>query len=254
MLRIKQWRPIPILFGPAVLTEKIDGYPVSLHIDLIKLRQNRAVTLTPGDVAQLTRGGRAVFYRVWVQYRNRPVTLDKDLKGVAAWARQNAAGLSRVLGPGVHMGEWWGYKINRGYGLPRGERRLSLYNTARWSHVDGRQVPGLYSMPVLWEGDLGQNWSHIVEVMDKLQVEGSRAVPGYRYPQGAVLYHQDANVMMMHLFKNEVNRKPTPARSSRAHVRAVAVTPADPPKTAELRATEPKVSKPAAEAAKGGDA
>jgi hypothetical protein len=68
-------------------------------------------------------------------------------------------------------------------------------------------VPSLYTSPVLWEGDLGQGWGTVVEEMDKLLVGGSVAAPGYRHPEGVILYHHGADTMMQHIFKTEHRRR-----------------------------------------------
>src|ERR1700727_678529 len=44
---------------------------------------------------------------------------------------QNARELIEVLGEGRHYGEWYGYGINRGYGLKK--RRFTLFNSYRWT-------------------------------------------------------------------------------------------------------------------------
>ena len=54
------------------------------------------------------------------------------------------------LGVGQHFGEWWGFGIQRGYGLH--ERRFSLFNTGRWS--DPAVRPACCGVvPVLADGD-----------------------------------------------------------------------------------------------------
>jgi hypothetical protein len=63
--------------------------------------------------------------------RTRWITPEQDNHGFAAWAYANKDDLL-LLGPGTHFGEWWGSGIQRGYGLQKGEKRFSLFNTLRW--------------------------------------------------------------------------------------------------------------------------
>ena len=104
---LKTWRSIPLLFGDATLTEKLDGHTVGIHIEERTPSEQRAVLVRAGDVAHLDVDGKLTFYRVGVQNRNRWLTPGSDVRGVAQWAKENAAGLAAVLGPGRHFGEWW---------------------------------------------------------------------------------------------------------------------------------------------------
>jgi hypothetical protein len=215
MPKLKRWGVTPDLFANATLTELLDGHTVGIHVEALKRRPGTGeVTIRDGDVLRASPDGVAQFYRVWVQDRHRIVTPDQhDLQGVAAWARAHAAELAETLGPGIHFGEWWGYKVCRGYGLPAGDRRFSLFNTARWRFIDGTQVPSLYIVPILWEGPLGDNWGTVMEQVQKLEVEGSAAVPGYRFPEGVMLYHAGADTMMKHHFASTSGRKRRPTRA-----------------------------------------
>lgn len=206
--RLKQWVNVPQLVSPVTVTEKIDGHTIILHIDRLKrMCGSQATLVRAGDVMQMGNS-KPEFYRVWVQNRQRIVTPESDVAGVAAWARDNAVGLVTLLGEGVHAGEWWGYKICRGYGLPRGDRRFSLFNTARWGSKLLADVPGLSITPVLWEGVLGpSNMSDLLDVMDKLRTGGSHAAPGYLHPEGVVVYHQGADTMMKYVFPDERKRR-----------------------------------------------
>jgi hypothetical protein len=209
MPKLKRWVNAPDLFGSATLTELLDGHTIGIHIDTLKPDPYTGeVGVRRGDVMRVDPSGAAQFYRVWVQNRQRIVTPDqRDAQGVAAWAAAHAGALAETLGPGIHFGEWWGYKICRGYGLPAGDRRFSLFNTARWRYIDGTQVPSLYTVPVLWEGPLADNFNTVTDQMDKLMAEGSSAVPGYRHPEGVMLYHGSADVMMKHIFQGEARRR-----------------------------------------------
>lgn len=209
MPKLKRFGQTPDLFADGTLCEKLDGDTIGIHIDPLKTDPfTDEVGIKAGDVMFSGADKRAEFYRVWLQNRSREVTPDQhDVHGVAAWARAHAAQLVETLGPGIHFGEWWGYKICRGYGLGPGDRRFSLFNTARWGFIDGTQVPSLYAAPVLWEGNLMEGWATIRNEMDALLEGGSVAAPGYRHPEGVVLYHHGADVMMQHLFKSETRHR-----------------------------------------------
>jgi hypothetical protein len=155
---------IPRLNREIIITEKIDG--------------------TQGQIIIDEHGGFAV------GSKNRFVTRDDDNFGFAAWAYDHRDELEG-LGPGRHFGEWWGYKIGRGYDMK--ERIFSLFNTKRWSDSDAR--PSCCSVvPVL---DIYSQFDSVgVSItMARLQEEGSSAAPGFMRPEGVVVYHAQGNVM-----------------------------------------------------------
>ena len=88
------------------------------------------------------------------------------------------------LGEGRHYGEWWGKGVQRGYNLT--EKRFSLYNIHRWANNPDRPecchvVPGLYNGPFDTE---------VVNMtLDTLGDLGSQAAPGFKHPEGIVIFH-----------------------------------------------------------------
>ena len=213
MYRMKAWTQIPWLFGEVTLTEKLDGHTAMIHIERVRrsrllratlVSDSDVVTQVPAkmdDYSGVTR--RTEVWRVWAQNQTRPLSRHHDMSGLAAWVEDHARELVATLGPGVHSGTWWGYKIRRGYGLPVGDRRFSLFNTARWRYLDGSQVPGLYCVPILWQGLLTPEGLVTPETLrhEKLGMKESLAVPGYEHPQGVILYHHDGNMMFQYLFE-----------------------------------------------------
>ena len=141
-----------------VVTEKIDG-------------TNAQVMITPEGI-------------VAAGSRSRWITPEADNYGFAKWAANNAEELKK-LGVGRHYGEWWGSKIQRGYGLT--EKRFSLFNTARPVET----VPTCCSVvPVLYVGPL--DLAQINRVMADLFASGSRAAPGFMKPEGVVItFHRE---------------------------------------------------------------
>lgn len=140
--------------------------------------------------------------------RNRWITPQNDNFGFAVWVEAHKDELMQ-LGPGRHFGEWWGSGIQRGYGLPAGEKRLSLFNVIRWClhgtepgfipTGDPRVVktqdvlpPCVGLVPVLFRGTFRTEW--VDRYLDVLARYGSRAAPGFMKPEGIVVFHTAANV------------------------------------------------------------
>jgi hypothetical protein len=138
----------------------------------------------------------------------RWITPDCDNHGFARWAYDNHDELLK-LGPGWHRGEWWGSGIQRGYGLPKSEKRFSLFNTIRWCWHDEEperietQDPRIEKyqerlpkccglVPVLYKG-IFNTW-RIEELLVWLEKNGSYAAPGYLKPEGIVVFHIAGNV------------------------------------------------------------
>lgn len=160
-----RFSPIPRLFKDTVITEKIDG--------------------TNGMIEILECG------TVRAGSRTRYVKIGDDNYGFAGWVKQNEDELRDFLGPGRHYGEWFGQKIQRTYGLT--ERRFALFNTRRW--FDPRSTPSGSNacppcctvVPVLYNGVFEH--SAIDKALDRLKREGSVLVPGFKNPEGIVVFH-----------------------------------------------------------------
>lgn len=198
----------------AIVSEKIDGTNAQVVLS--------PVAETPDDQFHsrfrlCAVNGLAVF----AGSRNRWLTPEADNFGFAAWVRDHAEGLT-ALGPGRHFGEWWGSGIQRGYGLPKSEKRWSLFNAQRW-HGRGEEprsfpkgdprlppdvtteVPACcYVVPVL---GIGVFTTLLVEcALEELRAKGSRAAPGFTNPEGVVVFHVAGNVG----FKKTIEKDETP--------------------------------------------
>jgi hypothetical protein len=178
-------------FGNMTITEKIDG-------------TNAAVVCTEEGY-------------VYAQSRKRYVERGNDNFGFGGWVSDHKEQLFEELGPGVHFGEWWGYGIQRGYGIE--EHRFSMFNTARWTSVyndivtkeqytpwdaidslvgeDGYTFEALhrctecdicYVVPVLQQYALDTSLIRITHA--RLKRMGSVAAPEFMAPEGIVVYHQ----------------------------------------------------------------
>lgn len=160
-----------------IVTEKLDGTNGLIHI--------------AADRTTITAGS-----------RNRWLKPNADKKddnfGFASWVEQNKEDLLK-LGPGYHYGEWWGCGIGRGYGLH--ERRFSLFNVGRW----GKDGPGhehrpacCGTVPILYAGPWNRELQDQIDM--QLRDNGSYAAPGYRDPEGWVLYACGVDLLFKRVF------------------------------------------------------
>lgn len=218
MIEFKGWPKIARLYRSCTITEKIDGtnaaigiqeFPFGWHYfggideDGVShdLPWNAVYVSGPYNVDN--DGVPDNEYLVYAQSRKRVITPDADNHGFARWVFDNAETLVDVLGKGLHFGEWWGGGINRGYGLPKGEHRLSLFNTAIWGNrfEDLNRVPGLGVVPVLYAGMFSTR--AVDTAKDDLRKFGSSANPGFMNPEGVVVYHSAANQMFKSTLEND---------------------------------------------------
>ena len=152
---------MPRLMREIIITEKIDG-------------TNAQVLVTEDG-------------HVIAGSRNQWIGVDGDNFGFARWVADHVEEL-RGLGPGRHFGEWWGAGIQRGYGLPKGEKRFSLFNVHRWAE---ERPACCHVVPELSRGIFES--SLIDYTLQKLACEGSAAAPGFMRPEGIVIFHVAGN-------------------------------------------------------------
>jgi hypothetical protein len=142
-----------------IISEKIDGTNASIYI---------------GEDGSFLTGS-----------RTRWITPDDDNYGFSRWAHEHKEELMQ-LGPGHHFGEWWGQKIQRGYGLK--EKRFSLFNTSRWAE---NRPECCDVVPILYQGMMSESVINLaIEILEK---QGSVAAPGFSDPEGIVIFHVSAN-------------------------------------------------------------
>jgi hypothetical protein len=161
---------------PIVVTEKLDGTNALIDID-------------------------AETGLVLVGSRTRWITPEDDNYGFARWAKEREDELRQDLGPGRHFGEWWGSGIQRRYGLTGGDKRFSLFNTARWQGATPRHCS---TVPVLYQGPCDEG--AILACLDRLRTTGSVAAPGFMKPEGVVIYHAASRT----LFKKTIEKDEEP--------------------------------------------
>lgn len=159
-----------------IVTEKIDG-------------TNASIVITDDG-------------RFFTGSRNRFITPEFDNYGFSKWANENRDELMK-LGPGRHFGEWWGSGIQRGYGLRDGEKRFSLFNVTRWA--DELVRPSCCGVvPVLWSGIFDE--LDVDSIMGSLIESGSIVSPGFREPEGVVIFHTAASVWFKKTFKSDLGK------------------------------------------------
>lgn len=155
-----EFAKMPRLTREVIVTEKIDGTNACIGIS---------------EDGQIFAGS-----------RSRWITPKDDNFGFAAWVETHREELM-ALGVGRHFGEWWGAGIQRRYGLQ--ERRFSLFNVSRWAE----SRPACCDVvPVLYRGIFCT--VEIDNVLDSLREHGSVAAPGFRKPEGVVVFHVAGNV------------------------------------------------------------
>ena len=193
-IEFKEFPKISRLTRDCVITEKIDGTNASIFI---------------GENGEFLTGS-----------STRWITPEADNYGFSRWAYENKAKLL-WLGVGHHFGEWWGSGCQRGYGLPKGEKRFSLFNVHRWAMAgtELKQYPTqdprvfksqehapecCYVVPILYEGIF--DTEIIGNTLMTLKEKGSVASPGFMNPEGIVIYHKAGNV----LFKKTILKDEEP--------------------------------------------
>lgn len=242
-IEFRAWPKIARLYRDIVVTEKIDGtnaaigiqeFPFGWHVGgtcrgavdgcddsgLHDHEMPENATLVMGLLS--TDDGLPVNeYLVYAQSRSRVIAPGKtDNHGFAAWVHGNAEALVATLGAGLHFGEWWGAGINRGYGLPKGERRFSLFNTSRWSaesfeidHQCERIPPELGVVPILYQGEFST--LAVKGAMEQLRLGGSAAALQFMRPEGVVVYHTAANAMFKATLEDDEMPKALAATASK---------------------------------------
>jgi hypothetical protein len=159
MSDFEEFPKIPRLKRDCTITEKIDGTNGQIYI------HDDGVTMEVGS-----RSG-------WLG--------ERDNYGFYAWAMAHKDELLR-LGPGRHFGEWWGAGIQRRYGQT--EKRFSLFNSSRWTKDTLPSCVGV--VPILYIGPFSTD--AVDMTLATLREDGSVAAPGFRNPEGVIVYLHSA--------------------------------------------------------------
>lgn len=211
MIEYKAWPKIPRLNREIVITEKIDGTNGAIHIEEQPFGAHAATSVAEGILVlgppDKELDGLPKFeYVVAAQSRKRVITPNDDNHGFAKWVYENAKELVEALGKGVHFGEWWGAGINRGYGRTNksySPKTFSLFNTKKWADkINYVKWPvQLDVVPTIYEGPFSQG--AVDHALYELRKYGSYAQPGFRRPEGVVVYHTAANDMFKVTLEND---------------------------------------------------
>lgn len=185
------WPSISRLNKEAIYTEKINGTNAAVVIERKGPSEDWPFSYEEEGVTEYVDFN-GDLYTVGAQSRKRVITPESDNFGFAAWVKKNARDLVEVLGEGRHFGEWWGSGIQDSYGLPKDERRFSLFNVKRWGqYLDWGQghelIPQLYMVPVLAVETFSTEFAK--ELVEELREGGSWASPGFMKPEGVVVFH-----------------------------------------------------------------
>lgn len=183
--KFQEFKKIPRLSRDIIITEKLDGTNGVIYI---------------GETGEFLVGS-----------RSRWITPADDNHGFARWAYEYKDELLQ-LGVGWHYGEWWGSGINRGYGLIKGEKRFSLFNSGRWVKKTPEEIPPLgekqeycpdccHVVPILYQGIF--HTSMIFNALGYLEEKGSIAAPNFMDPEGIVIYHVAARQYFKKTIKND---------------------------------------------------
>ena len=184
-MEFEPWPSINRLNKDAIYTEKINGSNAAVVVAPYTTDTDKSKAV---DVISIDGD----LYAVWAQSRKRFITPGDDNFGFALWVYNNAPELVKILGVGRHFGEWWGSGIQGGYGLPKGERRFSLFNVKRWEHTldwnKGHELLSeLYMVPILDRSVFSTERAK--ELVHELRYTGSWASPGFMQPEGVVVFH-----------------------------------------------------------------
>lgn len=177
------------------ITEKIDGSNAQVVIN----ETTQADFGDPNVIARVSLCGKPEL-TLRAGSRTRWITPGKETDnfGFAAWVEKNSIDLAH-LGVGQHFGEWYGGKIQCGYG--REEKRFALFNTDRWGPHNPNTPACCEVVPVLYQGQYSE--SAVDEVMRALSAGGSFHVLGFMNPEGVVVYLRGPRVLLKKTFEND---------------------------------------------------
>lgn len=214
------WPKIPRLNRAMIVTEKIDGTNSAVIIedhglaskqyyDNLVAHKEEYVKVVAIPYAHSEDDSVLRVFEVGAQSRKRLIRPGDDNFGFAKWVWENAENLIAALGPGRHFGEWWGNGIQRGYGLPKDEKRFSLFNVSRYRDVRFQDfgLENVSVVPILFEGAFDH--PVIQDLVSELREVGSYAHVSpagerlYRFPEGVVVFHVASQDLYKVLCEND---------------------------------------------------
>lgn len=187
-MKFNEFGKIPRLTRECVVTEKIDGTNASVFIELRSALPDIEQHVLYDGVNKMSSPFWTVGDFIMAAGQRQGWTDPKaGNAGFGKWVYDHREELM-ALGPGHHFGEWWGGKVQRGYGLK--EKRFSLFNTSRWN--EETKPACCHVVPVLYQGPF--DTEAIDATLAELRNSGSKAAPGFMNPEGVVVYHVAGNL------------------------------------------------------------
>jgi hypothetical protein len=216
VIEFQEWPKIARLFRDITITEKIDGTNAAIIVKPVEEdNEFSSIIIDSGNphfgmrmACGWTKGGPYLArfveieegsFLVGAQSRKQLITPEADNFGFAKWVYEHSGPLAAMLGTGRHFGEWWGSGIQRGYGLPKGEKRFSLFNVHRygemvhdWEPTINAELDGAVDVvPTLYHGIFDTDI--VNNTVDELREHGSWAAPGFMRPEGIIIHHSAGN-------------------------------------------------------------
>lgn len=183
------WPKTSRFFRDIVITEKIDGTNAAVGIKNIP---QQAIDHDNLDVLDYVWVEDAV-YAVYAQSRNKLIRPGQDNAGFAGWVKAHSDELVMFLGEGLHFGEWWGSGIQRGYGMPKGEKHFSLFNTHRFGDIQAVSDGLVRCVPILYQGPMSEK--EVTDALNYLRDCGSLVNPFFLNPEGICIYHTSSGIV-----------------------------------------------------------
>jgi RNA ligase len=197
-LEFKPFQKIGRLTRGITITEKLDGSNAQITIVPVLPDYN-----DPNIIARIESPTGS--FAMYAGSRTRWITPGKETDnfGFARWAQDWSLELFK-LGPGTHYGEWYGQGIQRNYGLQ--EKRFALFNALRWGNGPDRPTRPTCCdvVPVLYHGVFSGDCADAA--IATLRSNGSFAVPGFKNPEGIVVFHHATKT----LFKKTLEKDEEP--------------------------------------------
>ena len=186
------WPKTSRFFRDIVITEKIDGTNAAVGIKRVE-----SADYSHPDVIDYVYTGDGI-YAVYAQSRNKLIRPGQDNAGFAGWVYEHTRELVTFLGEGLHFGEWWGSGIQRGYGLSKGEKHFSLFNTHRFSDIEAVSDGLVRCVPILYQGPMVEK--EITDCLNYLRDCGSVATYSFtegvfKNPEGICIYHTSSGIV-----------------------------------------------------------
>ncbi len=223
---------IPRLSRDIVITEKIDGTNAQIFIiskqDFDTFHESHAGDSVEAFLKQhlivQTIDAMDNYKKYYMFAGSRTRWLDTSSKGdnfgFAKWVEANAEQLFS-LHEGRHYGEYMGKGIQRNYSLD--EKRFYLFNVKKWNQyneekrlisINPETKEEKYTtsaptcckvVPILYKGKF--DTAQIQIQLDLLKNCGSKVAPGFKKPEGIVIYHTASGQLFKKTIENDTKPK-----------------------------------------------